>query len=183
MLSYCHASARLGLRSAFFGPETSSIRALSWPSIASTSLSRLASNFDILSSRAVRWSSRAIRRSASSLGTTGAGYGTWTSFTAGPSAVITWGCEDGEGDCVALPNTSLNRSLTRTSHSGTPLRPASRSQVPWPVASPWPTAGRLGPLSVRSRRAYEARPRFSTQGCVEKAKDGVSLGDLCSLPS
>jgi len=114
-----------------FGPETSSIRALSWPSIASTSLSRLASNFDILSSRA-------IRRSVSSLGTTGTGCGTWTSFTAGLSAVITWGCEDGEGDCVALPNTSLNRSLTRTSRSGTPLRHASRSQVPWPVASPGP---------------------------------------------
>jgi type I site-specific restriction endonuclease len=43
---------------------------------------------------------------------------------------------------------------------GRPLRPASRSQVPWPVASPWPTAGRLGPLSVRSRGAYEARRAF-----------------------
>jgi len=46
-----------------------------------------------------------------------------------------------------------------------------------------PTAGRLGPLSVRSSGAYEVQLHFSTQGCVEKAKDGVSLGDLCSLPS
>jgi len=46
-----------------------------------------------------------------------------------------------------------------------------------------PTAGRLGPLSVRSSGAYEAQLHFSTQGCVEKDRDGVSLGDLCSLPS
>jgi len=39
------------------------------------------------------------------------------------------------------------------------------------------------PLSVRPRGAYEAQLHFSTQGCVEKAKDGASLGDLCGLPS
>jgi len=36
--------------------------------------------------------------------------------------------------------------------------------------APWPTAGRLGPLSVRSSGAYEARLHFSTQGCVEKGR-------------
>jgi len=36
--------------------------------------------------------------------------------------------------------------------------------------APWPTAGRLGPLSVRPSGAYEAQLHFSTQGCVEKGR-------------